>query len=148
MTTTTDHQTSTEPTPLHDVAVKEIMHHGIVSCAQSAGPAEIARIMAGSKVHCVAVIGLAQGDRAAPVIWGIVSDLDLLQAAIGTGAPPTAATLARQPVISVRPTVSVHEAAQVMVANGVSHLVVVDPEELTPVGIVSSLDVAGVLADV
>ena len=53
----------------------------------------------------------------------------------------------RQPVISIRPTLSAREAAQAMVSNRTQHVVVVDPERVTPVGMLSSLDVARALAD-
>jgi CBS domain-containing protein len=38
------------------------------------------------------------------------------------------------------------EAAELMLTHRVTHLVVVDPGALRPVGILSSLDLAGVLA--
>ncbi len=67
----------------------------------------------------------------------------------GDGGPETEATaadLARQPVISVRPTATVHEAAEAMVRYGAQHVVVVDPAASTPVGVVSALDIADLLA--
>ena len=80
------------------------------------------------------------------MIWGIVSDLDLLEAAIESNAPVTAATLAKQPVISVRSTMSVHDAAKTMVEYGANHVVVVDPDHRVPIGILSTIDVAELLA--
>src|SRR5215831_13904025 len=145
-TSTVEHDDRSVSEQLHTVLVREVMHPGIVSCSQAATAAEIARIMTGCKVHAVAVMGLSQDERKDPLIWGIVSDVDLLEAATMPGRVATAATLARQPVISVRSTTSVHEAAQAMVANGTTHLVVVDPDRRLPLGIVSTLDVAQVLA--
>lgn len=100
---------------LRTTMVSEVMHPGIVSCSRAASAAEIARIMASCRVHCVAVMGLSQDQRQDPLIWGIVSDLDLLDAATDAGSSATAATLAREPVISVRSTTSVHDAAKAMV---------------------------------
>ncbi len=131
---------------LHTVLVREVMHPGVVSCSQAATAAEIARIMTSCRVHAVAVMGLSQDERKDPLIWGIVSDLDLLEAATTQSANATAATLARQPVIAVRSTMSVHEVARAMIENGTTHLVVVDPDRRVPLGIVSTLDIAGVLA--
>jgi CBS domain-containing protein len=91
-------------------------------------------------------MGLSQDQRQDPLIWGIVSDLDLLDAATDPGRSATAANLAREPVISVRSTTSVHDAAKAMVQYGAAHVVVVDDERRTPLGILSTLDVAGVLA--
>jgi CBS domain-containing protein len=122
------------------------MHPGIVSCSQAATPSEIARIMVTCRVHCVAVMGVSAGGREDPVIWGIVSDLDLLQAATGQSTETSAAALAHQPVVSIRPTKSVSEAAQAMVTYRTPHLIVVDPDRLVPLGVVSSLDIAEALA--
>jgi CBS domain-containing protein len=38
------------------------------------------------------------------------------------------------------------EAAQLMLRHGVGHLVVIHPETLRPIGVLSTLDIAGVLA--
>jgi signal-transduction protein with cAMP-binding, CBS, and nucleotidyltransferase domain len=131
---------------LRATLVRDVMHPGIVSCSQAATAAEIARIMASRRVHCVAVMGLSQDQRHDPLIWGIVSDLNLLEAATDPGSSATAATLAGEPVISIRSTMSVHDAAKAMVQYGAAHVVVVDPERRTPLGILSTLDVAEVLA--
>jgi CBS domain-containing protein len=79
-------------------------------------------------------------------VWGIISDLDLVAAGIRDEQEPTARDLAGQPVITVRPNVPLRQAGEVMLANGVSHLVVTDAEAGRPIGILSTLDVAGVLA--
>ena len=132
---------------LRATLVRDVMHPGIVSCSQSATAAEIARIMASSRVHCVAVMGLSHDQQQDPLIWGIVSDLDLLEAATDVGRAATAADLAKEPVISIRSTMSVHDAARAMVQYGATHVVVVDPDQRrTPLGILSTLDVAEVLA--
>jgi CBS domain-containing protein len=131
---------------LRTTRVTDVMHHGIVSCSQAASASEIARIMVSCRVHCVAVMGLSHDQRHDPLIWGIVSDLDLLDAATDPGTPATAATLAKEPVISIRPTMSVHDAAKAMVQYGAAHVVVVDPERRTPLGVLSTLDIAGLLA--
>jgi CBS domain-containing protein len=131
---------------LRSVSVRDAMHPGIISCSQATTATEIARIMASQHVHCVAVISSSHDNRQEPMIWGIVSDLDLLEAAIQSSAPVTAATLARQPVISVRSSMSVHDAAKAMVEYGTNHVVVVDPDHRVPIGILSTIDVAELLA--
>jgi CBS domain-containing protein len=50
-------------------------------------------------------------------------------------------------VVTVEPADTVHHAAELMAANEVSHVIVVDPLMDRPVGILSTLDVAGVLVD-
>jgi CBS domain-containing protein len=131
---------------LRSILVKDVMHPGIVSCSQSATPAEIARIMASSRVHCVAVMGLSHDQGQDPLIWGIVSDIDLLDAATDPGRDATAGTLAREPVISIRSTMSLHDAAKAMAKYRAAHVVVVDDQHRNPLGILSTLDVAEVLA--
>jgi CBS domain-containing protein len=77
---------------------------------------------------------------------GIISDLDLIGAGMSPGGEESAGALARQPIVSVKPTMALREAAQLMPRHRVSHLVVIHPETLRPVGVLSTLDVAGVLA--
>ena len=130
---------------LRSVSVRDAMHPGIISCGQATTASEIARIMASQHVHCVAVMSSSHDVQEA-MIWGIISDLDLLEAAIESNAPVTAATLAKQPVISVRSTMSVHDAAKAMVEFSANHVVVVDPDHRVPIGILSTIDVAELLA--
>jgi CBS domain-containing protein len=143
---TTERKDSILSAKLRSMSVRDAMHPGIISCGQDTTATEIARIMANRHVHCVAVISLSHDLRQDPMIWGIVSDLDLLGAAIQSDPPATAATLAKQPVISVRSTISVHDAARAMVENRANHVVVVDESDRVPVGILSTLDVAELLA--
>lgn len=127
------------------VSVHEVMHPGIVSCDAATGAADVARIMFDRRVHCVAVVSAAEDDVGAPRIWGIVSDLDILAALARPGSAITAADLASEPVVTVRPTLTLREAADAMVRYRVHHVVVTDPERHTPVGVLSTLDVARVL---
>lgn len=127
------------------LTVRDAMHPGIVSCAADTGATEVARMMVDRSVHCVAVVSLAEDASGAPRVWGIVSDLDLLSALIRPGAEATAADLAREPVITVRPTLALREVAEAMVRHRVQHVVVVDPDRRTPVGVLSTLDVARAL---
>lgn len=130
---------------LRAITVAEVMNPGIVSCSQTATATEIARVMASCRVHCVAVIGASHDGDPHPQIWGIVSDLDLLRSVTEPESPDTARELAQQPVITVRPTTSVHEATEAMVRYGAHHIVVADPDLSTPLGILSTLDVAELL---
>ncbi len=130
---------------LDAVTVAEVMHPGVVSCGQGASPTDIAHVMSSCRVHCVAVVGSSDDAGPQPRIWGIVSDLDLLRAATEPDGATTAADLAHQPVISVRPTMPLREAAEAMVRYGAHHVVVTDPDLHAPVGILSTLDVIEVL---
>jgi hypothetical protein len=50
-------------------------------------------MMATRRVHCVAVTGIAE-DQGEPLVWGIVSDLDVVRRAVRTGFDRTAGELA------------------------------------------------------
>ena len=130
---------------LEHATVSDAMHPGILSCEPDVSATEVARVMATHHVHCVAVVGISHG-KPECFVWGIVSDLDLVSAGIRDDAELTARDLAAQPVITVRPSMPLRDAGEAMVKNGVSHLVVTDGETGRPIGILSTLDVAGVLA--
>jgi CBS domain-containing protein len=128
--------------PLAHATVDDAMHRGILSCQTDAPLTEVARIMVRNRVHCVAVMGLARDDSGEALVWGLITDLDLIRAAVRGDADPVARDLARQPIISVKPDMGLRRAAELMLANRVSHVVVVDPDRLCPIGMLSSLDIA------
>jgi predicted transcriptional regulator len=143
-TTTSTHGSYLMPA-LERATVADAMHPGILTCEPDASVSEVARMMATHHVHCIAVVGISHGQPEC-FVWGIISDLDLLAVGIRGERAATARDLADQPVITVRPTLPLCEAGHLMLANSVSHLVVADPETQRPTGILSTLDVAGVLA--
>ena len=51
-----------------------------------------------------------------------------------------------EPIIAVEPTMPLREAGELMIDHGASHVLVISPEGQRPVGVLSTLDVAGVLA--
>ena len=138
--------TTTARTAMHATLVRDVMHPGIAACSQSAGIAEVAHVMADCRVHCVVVIGAADDDHENPAICGIVSDLDLLKWAAGPDVHATAGAVARDPIAYVAPATPLHEAAETMVEHETHHLVVLQSPQHTPLGILSALDIAAVLA--
>jgi len=123
------------PEPLLDArTVGEVMHRGIVTCSPSASLREVAELLAAHSVHCAVVAG-----DPARTMWGIVSDLDLVR---GLGSPVAlvAGNLAALDVVTVAPGDELRHAAQLMAEHDVAHLIVV--EDGTPVGVLSTLDVA------
>ena len=130
---------------LEHATVSDAMHPGILSCEPDASVAEVAKIMAMHHVHCVAVVGISHEEPEC-FVWGIVSDLDLVRAGIGDRGDQTARTLAGQPIVVVEPGMMLRDAGREMLAHGVSHVVVADPVAGRPVGVLSTLDIAGVLA--
>lgn len=130
---------------LEHATVADAMHPGILMCEPDASVSEVAQMMATHHVHCVAVVGISHGSPEC-YVWGIVSDLDLLNAGIGGETGVTARDLANQPVIAVRAATPLLQAGQLMLTHKVSHLVVSDPDTQRPTGIISTLDIAGILA--
>jgi CBS domain-containing protein len=121
------------------------MHTGIVSCHPDMSLTQVARLMVTYHVHCIGVIGISHDDLPCGV-WGVISDLDLVGAGIEGGGEPTARSFARQPLVTVGPGTALREAARLMLAHRVSHLVVIESGTERPIGILSTMDVAGVLA--
>jgi CBS domain-containing protein len=131
---------------LSNVTVADAMHEGIVYCEPDTSLREVAEKMANDRVHCVAVHARSYGESAEDRVWGIVSDLDLVRAKVQTDSSRTAGSIAHTPVITVRPSMALPDAAAAMLERHVSHVVVVDPDTHGPVGILSTLDLAGAIA--
>jgi CBS domain-containing protein len=131
---------------LEHATVSDAMHPGILSCEPDATLTELAQMMATEHVHCVAVAGITHQEKPQTFVWGIVSDLDLIAAGIRNDTEGTARDLAGQPVITVKPSMPLRDAGELMLTHRASHLVVIDAEAGRPIGILSTLDVAGVLA--
>jgi CBS domain-containing protein len=120
------------------------MHAGVVSCRRDAGLDEVAGLMSRERIHCVVITDM---DAAHQSLWGIVSDVDLIAAAsVRPLAEQKAGGSAVGPAVTIAPDASLSEAARVMTREGVAHLVVVDPVERRPVGVLSTLDLAGALS--
>jgi CBS domain-containing protein len=131
---------------LQHATVADAMHPGIVFCEPDTSLTEVARLMATHHVHSIAVIGISHAEPAEPTVWGLISDLDLIRAGIRLGADQTARALALEPVISARSTMPLTQAGEAMLEHGVSHIIVIDPETRRPTGVLSTLDIIGVLA--
>ena len=125
--------------------VADAMHPGIMTCDPDAALTEVARMMATHHVHCIAVMGVSHEHGESPV-WGIVSDLDVVRAGVGDGPEKTASSIATGPVVSVGPATPLREAAELMLEHGTTHVLVIDPAKQRPVGMLSTLDIAGILA--
>lgn len=126
--------------------VADAMHPGILACAPDASLTEVARIMATHHVHCVAVLGIRPGDSE-QLVWGVVSDLDLIQAADADATEePVAGEIAATAPVTVGLDEPLAVAAQLLREHDVHHLVVVSGRDPHPVGVLSCLDIAGVLA--
>ena len=104
--------------------------------------------MARYRVHSVFVYDYGDEDDETAELWGLVSDLDLVAAAWAGVDERTAGDSAVAPLVTVRSDDRLEHAAQLMAEHGVSHLAVMDEASGRPVGVLSSLDIARVIADV
>jgi CBS domain-containing protein len=119
--------------------VADAMRTGVISCPPDTSMEAVARIMATNHVHAVVISGLAGG---AP--WGVVTDHDLLSVAHEAPARLAGSCATADPVM-VKPSQPLEEAVKLMCDHDVTHLLVGDPGSGHPIGVLSSLDVAGIV---
>lgn len=137
-------KTETRHPRMSELLVVDAMHDGVFTCEREEPLSEVAATMARELVHCVVV---ESGSGEAGPLWGIVSDLDLVAAAIVRDLDDQCAGgSAGTPVVTVTPGETLERAAQLMTEHNTAHLVVVDPKQQRPLGVLSTLDIAGTLA--
>lgn len=128
---------------LDDTPVRYSMTEGVVTLGPSSSVAEVARVMAAEKIHSIIVAKPLEPGQDPRGSWGVISDLDLL-AAVNT-PDATAGALAASPSLTVSPDDSLGRVARMMRDYQASHVLVVGFDGV-PLGIVSTLDVARILA--
>ena len=126
--------------------VADAMTAGLISCPPDTPLVRVAELMARDVVHAIYVFDYGCEDDETTELWGLVSDLDLVGAARGDMAELTARDASVTPLITARTDDSLDRAAQLLAENGVSHLAVLDARTRRPVGVLSTLDVARVIA--
>jgi CBS domain-containing protein len=117
--------------------VSDAMNKAIVSCSPDAGLREMGRLMAGHHIHSL-VISLGH-----PTRWALVTDLDIAQAAIGR--PDATANDLAGPATGIRSEATLIRAIELMREQRTSHLIVTDTESGEPTGMISALDIAGIV---
>jgi CBS domain-containing protein len=122
------------------------MTAGVINCTPDTPLPVVAALMVEHRVHAIYVFDYGQEADETVELWGLVSDLDLVAAAYGPIEERTAGETAITPLLVVKDDDVVAHAAQLMIENGVSHLAVVDAKTSRPVGVLSSLDVAALVA--
>jgi CBS domain-containing protein len=121
------------------------MHKGVVTCRPETPLTKVAQMMAGHRIHSVVVWSDPQEADEEGTLWGVVSDLDLAHAIAVGAVGVTARAVTSAPALTVSADDSIRRAAELMVAGGAGHLVVV--KRGRPVGVISTLDLARALAD-
>lgn len=133
-------------TRLSDTTVGQVMHPGIIGCAPDTPLRELAGRMADLHVHCIAVSGVGRGaDGDEHLVWGLVSDMDVIHAAHRGELTTPAGELAASTPIALPEDATLERAATLMADHDATHLVVVGRSGL-PSGVVSTLEVIRILA--
>ena len=132
-----------QATPVADSYMTPSLRHARVSdamCPPDSSMRDVARMMVTNHIHAVVVRGVKDSGG-----WGVVTDRDLLAAAPGAD-DAKAGACASEVLVTVAPDEPLEAACELMRAHGVSHVMVVDPQQNQPLGVVSTLDVAGIVA--
>jgi CBS domain-containing protein len=117
--------------------VGDAMNKSIVTCSPDSGIREMGRLMAGHHIHSLVIL-LDGSPR-----WGLVSDVDIAQAAIAR--PDAAATDLAASATGITTDATLIHAIDVMREQRTSHLIVTGAEGGEPIGMISALDIAGVV---
>jgi CBS domain-containing protein len=131
-------ETGSYRTPsVENARVGDAMNNAIVTCPRDAGLSEMGRLMASHHIHSL-VVSLSD-----PARWALVSDVDIAQAAIGR--PDATAKDLAAPATGIPNEATLIRAIEVMREQRTSHLIVTDAENGNPTGMISALDIAGIV---
>ena len=126
--------------PLAHVSVSDAMHTGLLTTDADTPLSVAAKLMTDRQVHAVAVV--QRGVMSRPM--AILSALDVTAVVASGVDEPSAGDAARTDVVTVCADVGIETAAQIMVDEHLSHLIVVSPASGQVEGILSALDIAAV----
>jgi CBS domain-containing protein len=140
-------KTNTTPR-LNAIRIVDVMTSGLISCPPETPLVRVAELMALEGVHAIYVFDDGTVGEGGVGLWGLVADLDLVAAARGEIERLTARDASVTPLVTARTDDTLDRAAQLLAENGVSHLAILDPRSGRPVGVLSTLDIAGVIGGV
>ena len=126
--------------------VADAMRPRVLTCEPQTSMVTVAQGMAREHVHAIVVLretvdaAGATGHRP----WGVLTDRDLLRCASDID-DRTAEDIATGGVLVVHPDDRLDDVAARMLDQHTSHAVVVEPRTESPVGMLSTLDIAGIL---
>jgi CBS domain-containing protein len=133
--------TVTIPDDALDTPVASIMRHGVVTIAEDASLASVAHAMADHRVHAILV---EQRSTGRPLGW---AKADTLLSWMNMRSPWVHAHQAiTESVTTIAPTASVREAVSLLVRPGTSRLLVCGEGAVAGEGVLSHLDVVGLLS--
>ena len=127
---------------LEHARVSDAMRHGILSCAGNAAVRDAARTMTAHHVHTIVIT-----DPSDASVSGMLTDRALLDALLEPdGGERALMEVAQHNVPTIASDESLATAAQLMRERDIAHLVVLDEHSGQPAGMLSTLDLAGILA--
>lgn len=127
---------------LEHACVSDAMRLGIISCPADASLREVARTMSLHHVHTIVVSDPVDGSP-----WGILSDRALVSALLDfEGEERLLRDVADRDLNMISSSEPLTSAAELMRERGIAHILVRDAQSGRPTGMLSTLDVAGILA--
>jgi CBS domain-containing protein len=126
--------------------VGDAMRPRVLTCDPQTTMVTVAQRMASEHVHAIVVLREtvdAEGSIGRRP-WGILTDRDVLRCA-AVIEDRTAEDVATGGVLIVHPDDRLDDVAERMLDQSTSHAVVVEPRTDRPVGVLSTLDIAGIL---
>lgn len=117
------------PTELSRATVGDVMHRGVITCAPDARLTTVAATMAAHAVHAAVLLG-PRRDGAL-----VVTDLDVIRAALSNRFEATAAEVVREQLLCVAANEPLVQAVSLMATRDESHVLVSDPKGDWPTGV-------------
>ena len=121
----------------------DAMRPQVLTCTPDTPLITAAQRMAGEHIHALVV--LRHDDDDGGRAWAVLTDRDILHHA-QDAETMTAGEAASEAILTAQPADRLTELARRMVRHAVSHALIVDPRTDRPVGVVSTLDIAGIIA--
>ncbi|UGS34415.1 CBS domain-containing protein [Capillimicrobium parvum] len=130
---------------LERARARDVAHLGMIAVSPATSVHDLAAILARHRIHCATVMGRPPAAAGGHLGWSVASDLDVLGAVVGGQGDARARDIAATEPLTVDSNDPLDVVAGRLVEHATSHAVVTDAEGW-PMGIVSTLDVIGVLA--
>lgn len=126
--------------------VRDAMRPWVLTCEPDTALVTAAQRMAGEHVHALVILhDTVDGGHVSRRPWVVLTDHDVLRCAARM-EELTAGQAATGELLEVGPDDRLADVADRMLEHRVAHALVVDPGTGRPVGVVSTLDVAGIVA--
>jgi CBS domain-containing protein len=126
---------------LEHARVEDAMRHGIFRCPADTSLREAARTMSLHHVHTIVVSDPADGSP-----WGLLTDQAVVSALLTDDGDCPLRDIAERDLNTISSGEPLLAAAERMREHATSHLLVRDAESGAPTGMLSTLDLAGILA--